>query len=415
MLNSKGERELAYLVKIDDITPINGYDRVELAHVGGWTIVVGKNEFKAGDTAIYFEIDSQLPEKPPFSDMEFLAKKHYKIQTQKMCKSISQGLLMAVNQFPGWEVQVDGTVLDNNSGDHGLHTFYGDSRFLTKDLEVTYAVAEDNKRKANSLDKYKKMAQRHPALFKKKFIKWLMKRNWGKKFLFFFFGKKKDKKTGFPSHFQYIKPTDEERCENIPNILQNKNPFIKTLKIDGTSSTYILERKRFKNEFYICSRNVRQLSESQPTFHSENVYWSVEHKYHIKNFLENMLKQHPEWNYVALQGETAGVGNNGGKIQGDPHNLKELRFFAFNFIDSEKGRWNSIDGKKLVEQYDIEWVPIIDENYILPNNFEEFKKSADGPCDIPGSSGLREGWVYRAKNDPNFSFKNVSREYLLKN
>ena len=415
MLNSKGERELAYLVKIDDITPINGYDRVELAHVGGWTVVVGKNEFKAGDTAIYFEIDSKLPEKPPFSDMEFLVKKHYKIQTQKMCKSISQGLLMAVNQFPGWEVQVDGTVLDNNSGDHGLHTFYGDSRFLTKDLEVTYAVAEDNKRKANSLDKYKKMAQRHPALFKKKFIKWLMKRNGGKKFLFFFFGKKRDKKTGFPSHFQYIKPTDEERCENIPNILQNKNPFIKTLKIDGTSSTYILEKKRFKNEFYICSRNVRQLSEFQPTFHSENVYWSVEHKYHIKNFLENMLKQHPEWSYVALQGETAGVGNNGGKIQGDPHNLKELRFFAFNFIDSEKGRWNSIDGKKLVEQYGIEWVPIIDENYILPNNFEEFKKSADGPCDIPGSSGLREGWVYRAKNDPNFSFKNVSRKYLLKN
>lgn len=415
MLNSKGERELAYLVKIDDITPINGYDRVELAHVGGWTVVVGKNEFKAGDTAIYFEIDSRLPEKPPFSDMEFLVKKHYKIQTQKMCKSISQGLLMAVNQFPGWEVQADGTVLDNNSGDHGLHTFYGDSRFLTKDLEVTYAVAEDNKRKASSLDKYKKMAQRHPALFKKKFIKWLMKRNWGKKLLFFFFGKKKDKKTGFPSHFQYIKPTDEERCENIPNILQNKNPFIKTLKIDGTSSTYILEKKHFKNEFYVCSRNVRQLSESQPTFHTENVYWSVEHKYHIKNFLEKMLKQHPEWKYVALQGETAGVGNNGGKIQGDPHNLKELRFFAFNFIDSEKGRWNSIDGKKLVEQYGIEWVPIIDENYILPNNFEEFKKSADGPCDIPGSSGLREGWVYRAKNDPNFSFKNVSREYLLKN
>lgn len=415
MLNSKNERELAYLVKIDNITPIDGYDRVELAHVGGWTIVVGKGEFKTGDTAIYFEIDSRLPAKPPFSNMEFLTKKHYKIQTQKMCKSISQGLLMAISQFEGWVVQADGTVWDSNSGDHGLHTFYDDSRFLTKELEVTYAVPEDNKRKANSADKYKKMAQRHPKLFKKKAVKWLMKRKWGKNLLFSFFGKKKDKKTGFPSHFQYIKPTDEERCENIPNILQNKNPFIKTLKIDGTSSTYILEKKRFKNEFYICSRNVRQLSESQPTFHSENVYWSVEHKYHIKNFLENMLKQHPEWSYVALQGETAGVGNNGGKIQGDPHNLKELRFFAFNFIDSEKGRWNSIDGKKLVEQYGIEWVPIIDENYILPNNFEEFKKSADGPCNIPGSSGLREGWVYRAKNDPNFSFKNVSREYLLKN
>ena len=52
MLNAANERELAYLVKIDNITPIAGYDRVELAHVGGWTIVVGKNEFKPGDIAV---------------------------------------------------------------------------------------------------------------------------------------------------------------------------------------------------------------------------------------------------------------------------------------------------------------------------------------------------------------------------
>lgn len=45
MLNKNQERELAYLVKIDAVTPIPGYDRVELAHVGGWTIVVGKGEF----------------------------------------------------------------------------------------------------------------------------------------------------------------------------------------------------------------------------------------------------------------------------------------------------------------------------------------------------------------------------------
>ena len=110
MLNSKGERELAYLVKIDNVTPIEGYDRVELAHVGGWTVIVGKNEFKPKDIAIYFEIDSQLPAKPPFSNMEFLVKKNYKVKTQKMCKSISQGLLMSINQFTGWVVQADGTV-----------------------------------------------------------------------------------------------------------------------------------------------------------------------------------------------------------------------------------------------------------------------------------------------------------------
>ena len=93
MLNKNNERELAYVVLVDKVTPIEGYDRVELAHVGGWTIVVGKGEFKRGDPAIYFEIDSKL----------------YKVKTQRMCKSISQGLLMSASNF-GWEIQVDGTI-----------------------------------------------------------------------------------------------------------------------------------------------------------------------------------------------------------------------------------------------------------------------------------------------------------------
>lgn len=34
MLNKNGQRELAYVVIIDGIEPIEGYDRVELAVVG---------------------------------------------------------------------------------------------------------------------------------------------------------------------------------------------------------------------------------------------------------------------------------------------------------------------------------------------------------------------------------------------
>ena len=62
----------------------------------------------------------------------------------------------------------DGSVWDPGSGDHGRHDLNDESRFLTKELEVTYAIPEDNKRKANSMDKYKKMAQRHPKLFRLK-------------------------------------------------------------------------------------------------------------------------------------------------------------------------------------------------------------------------------------------------------
>lgn len=397
MLNKNNERELAYVVKIGWVKPIEGADNIELVGINGWTCIAKKGEFNTGDLAVYFEIDSKLPE----TDWsEFLAAKHYKVKTMKLgkFKVISQGLALPFSAF-GWE---------SNK--------YQEGDFLTKELGVTYSAEEDNARKAsvNPDAKINAALQRHPKIAKK--YGKLIKKNKVLRALFvFFFGKKKDLKTQFPTHFPYVKKSDEERAENMPWILENKTPFIKTTKIDGTSTLFVLERKPFNGrEFYVCSRNVRQLTPDQKTYHSDNVYWSVEFKYHIRDFLEDMLKQHPEWTYVALQGETAGVGEDGGKIQGDPHKFGNLRFFGYNFIDSIKGRWNSIDAKNLVAKYGIEWVPIVDENYILPDNFEDFKLSADGLCEAPGASGDREGYVYRNVEDPNLSFKNVSRKYLLK-
>jgi hypothetical protein len=407
-------RELAYIVQVGKVEPIAGADNIELIHVNGWVCIAKIGEFKENDLAVYFEIDSKLPEDAKWA--EFMASKHYKVKTMKLgkFKVISQGLTLPVSAF-GWEETVD------ESGEKIIDTGLADERYLrlgdfvTKRLKVVYSVKEDNVRKSAGPDKYKAMAARHQNLFKKKPFRWLMRRTWGKKLLFVFFGRKKDNRKGFPSHLQYISKSDEERCENMPWILDNKTPFRKTVKIDGTSTLFLLERKKFgKNEFYVCSRNVRQLDESQATFHEENVYWAVANKFKMREVLTELLVQHPEWDYVAIQGETAGCGSSGCKIQGDPHKFGELRFFAYNFIDSQKGRWDSVDGRDLLAGYGIEWVPIVDENYILPDDFEEFKLSADGACEAPGASGLREGYVYRNVDDPYLSFKNVSRKYLLK-
>ena len=162
MLNKNSERELAYVTIINNITPIEGYDRVELAHISGWTVVVGKGDFSIGDPAIYFEIDSKLPEVEPFTNMEFLAKKHYKIKTQKMCKSLSQGLLMSAKNF-GWKTcfcenletgEIKGYIRDDEGNEYWPND---ESKFLTRKLGITYAEPGDNKRKAASADKYKKM------------------------------------------------------------------------------------------------------------------------------------------------------------------------------------------------------------------------------------------------------------------
>lgn len=412
MLNSKNERELAYVVRVDDIKPIEGRDRVECAVVGGWTIMVRKGQFHPGSLGIYFEIDSQVPEKEPFM---FLEAKKFKIKTQKYKtpdgQFWSQGLLMGADDF-GWttaerEFDTCSTCIVDNNG--VAHYVDDESRFLTKQLNVTYAVAEDNARKSSSMDKYKKMAQRRPKLFAKKPIRWLMRRDWGKKLLFILFGKKKDKKTGFPTHFPFVHRSDEERVENMPWILEDKEPWVKTLKIDGTSSTYILEKKgKHKFEEYVCSRNVRQLTPSQKNYHTDiegNVYWMMADKYKIFDFLKSYLIEN-NLNYVCLQGETAGP-----SLQGNPHKFKEICFFGYNFIRSDTGRMNSIEAAKICNAAGIPWVPIADEAYILPDDMETLKLDADGPCLI--GEGPREGWVYRSL-DGQRSFKNVSRQYLLK-
>lgn len=409
MLNKDSKRELAYLVKVDEILPMNA-DRLECARVGGWNCVVGKGEFKAGDYAVYFEIDSLIPDKPPFSAMEFLRSKNFKIKSQKIRGVVSEGLLMPLSAW----IEEDGSRLLWIATLHrviasGADVLNSEARFLTDVLGVTYASAEDNARKGSDIDKYKSMAARHSKLFKKPVFRWLMKYSFGRKLLFIFFGSKKKDSKKFPTQFPFVKQTNEERIENCPDLLKDKEPWVKTQKLDGTSSTYILAHKgRRKFEQYVCSRNVRQLTPSQKNYHTEiegNVYWMMADKYHIFDFLKGYLLNH-DLDYVCLQGEICGP-----SIQGNPHKFKELCFFGYNFIRSDVGRINSIEASKICELAGISWVPIVDTQYILPDDMETLKLDADGPCIV--GSGPREGWVYRSQ-DGQRSFKNVSREYLLK-
>jgi hypothetical protein len=423
MLNPKTQqRELAYIVLIDKIEPIIGSDNCESAVVGGWHIMVRKGQFKPGDPAIYFEIDSKVPaDKECFA---FLEKRHYKVKTQKFTfggkgNFISQGLLMHAEDF-GWnniKFSEDDIGIEDDEGNR--HYYKEESRFLTKKLGVTYADDEDNQRKAPSIDKYKKMEMRHRKLFKNPIIQWFMRYKFGRKIMFFFFGKKKDKKdTAFPTQFPYIKKTDQERCENMVFVLQDKTPYIRTQKCDGSSGTFILARKkklgRTKYEFFVCSRNVRMLKPEQECFYGEhNYYWEVAIKYDIENKLRDYLEKHPELEYVCWQGEICAP-----KIQANAHQLKETHLYLFHMIDSIKGFYDIREAKKIWEQYQMEFVPIENELYILPDDFEEFKLTADGVYDASVCEGKknvpREGFVYYKSTDPNFSFKNVSRKYLLK-
>ena len=398
MINEKGQRELAYVVSIDEIKPIPGYDRVEHARVGGWWIIISKDfNLSVGDKCIYFEIDSKVPSTD--ERFAFLEKRDYKVKTIRMCKVYSQGLLMPLSQFP-------------ELGDLPV------GEFLTEALGVKYSVNEDNERKAakvNKDKKYQSMASRHKNLFKKKPFRWLMRRAWGRKILFFFFGKKKDTPKSWPvGKFPGVSKTDQERCENMPWILNDKTPWVRTQKCDGTSGTFILERKkRNKFEFYVCSRNVRMADKEQECFYgSDNYYWDAAIKYDIEAKMKKYLTKYPELDFVCWQGEICGPG-----IQKNPQNLDSLRLFLFHWTD-DNGRMDIRDAAKRWAEFGMESVPIDEELYIMPDDFEEFKATADGYYSMSVCDGntpmKREGFVYYSAEDPNHSFKNVSREYLMK-
>ena len=382
IINNK--RALAYIQHVTNIRPIDGADNIEQCNVLGWNLICKKGEFHEGDPCVYIEIDSKVPEREEF---EFLRAKGFKVKTMKLGKfnCISQGLAMPQSAFKELAGLSEGTD-------------------VTDILGIKYSVQEDNTRKGNGDPnaKYKSMAARHQKIFKQKWARWMMRRSWGRKVMFFFFGKKKDNPRGFPS---FVSKTDEERVENQPWRIGDGKTYLATEKLDGTSCTYALERKgRNKFEFYVCSRNVRQQDEKQECYHDHNIYWDLAFKYNIEQHLKDFLNKSPQLKWVCIQGE--GVGS----VQGNPLKLKEDDLYVFNFKDSEIGRYNSIAGRAIIEKMGMKWVPILGEVQ-MPDTMEELKALATGKSKV-NPDVMREGIVYRSL-DGSDSFKNVSREYLL--
>ena len=278
--------------------------------------------------------------------------------------------------------------------------------FLTERLGVTYSVAEDNKRKASS-DKYKKMASRHPKLFKNPIIRKIYKTTWGKKLLFVFLGKQKDNKTAFPS---WVIKTDEERIQNLVSRIPEfqLEEWIATEKRDGTSTTVTLKRNGRKYDYAVCSRNVRMENRKDGSWYDTNVYTEMAEKYGIKAVLEDLLTD--EYDFVTIQGETFGEG-----VQKRDYGLKERVFEAFNVIfgyaDGTTKRLNPIEMKKLMDKYNVPTVPIVAERVRIPGTCQEILDMAGGEAFAYG--GMREGLVFRNYTATK-SFKAVDNEFLIK-
>lgn len=358
-------RKLASIKTISDMIPIPNKDRIALAVVDGWNVIVQKDQFEIGGKCIYVEIDSVLPEKPEF---EFLRSKNFRIKTLKMSGVISQGICFPLSILPekknGKEYEINEDVTD----------IIG-----IKQYEVTMDVEDSVKKTAA----------------KKKYPPFLMRMKWFRNFVF----PKKEQK-GFP---EFISKTDETRVQNIPWILQNKNKWVATEKVDGQSGTFALVKHRSKipfvkdkYEYIVCSRNLRLYAKDNSS------YWRVSDRYNIENALKNMIGDR-DW--IAIQGECIAP-----NVQGNKYKVSEPDLYVFNLI-YPSGRMDSIMARNICQQHGFKFVPIIETDYVLPDTVNEVLEYAHGQSQLYDT--LREGIVFRSK-DGKQSFKAVDPLFLLK-
>lgn len=298
----EGNRKLVTLKTIDSITPIPDADKIECAHIGGWNAVVAKGEFYEGQQVFYFETDSMLPlDKKPF---EFLrsrgvkeqdGKEYHRLKAMKLRGVVSDGLLLPFTII--WDFIAD--------PDH--------------QLDVLNQIQEDG---GDFSELFGVIKYEDPIL-----------------------AKLGGKMTHFPD---WIKRTDEERIQNLPNLIShiaNTNTFsdwYATEKIDGTSCTiWCRINDRGEYEYGVCSRNYG-LEEEE-----DNTYWQIAQTPIIAYFedtyspleylklkcLESARAQTWGTNtptYV-LQGEIFGEG-----IQGNPLRIKGQQIRFFNLLENGK-------------------------------------------------------------------------------
>ena len=357
------DRKLASIQRIVSIDSIEGADQIEKATVLGWQVVIAKKDnFRTGDLAVYIEIDSIMPEKPEY---EFLRQRKFRVRTIKLRNTISQGLILPLSVLP------KGKYLEGKDVTAILNV-----RKYDPQAEIEQRLLnEKNMREKN---KIKKLLNR---------MKWYRK----------LFG---GRRASFPS---FIKKTDEDRIQLFPHICEDEKEtiFQVTEKIDGQSGTYFLVKSRgwfgkTKFTFGVCSRN---LLLPKPDTSS---YWTVAKKYAIEKTLMNLIGSYP---YIVLQGEIIGT-----NIQGNKYGVKEYEFFAFNLIlPTEK--IDNIRSKNILKDVGINFVPVIDNDFILKPSIAEMVDYSNGKSQI--FEGLREGVVIRNYNK-DISFKIVSPEFLLK-
>jgi RNA ligase (TIGR02306 family) len=357
------ERKLATVRKINDLSPIEGADKIEVVTIDGWKIVVAKDVgHKVGDMVVYCEIDSFLPIREEF---EFLRKSSYKkmgdqegfrLKTIRLRGQVSQGLVLPLSVLKSTDVVMTKTTKQE----------WGNQIELFAEDGIPMVNIGDDVTELLGIVKYEPPIPAELA------------------------GKVKGL---FPS---FLRKTDEERVQNIAveySALSwyTEHKFYVTEKLDGSSATFYFK----DGVFGVCSRNLELLETEGNTF------WKIARELKLEEWLGTFD------NNLCLQGELIGEG-----IQGNPYKIKgqTVRFFNGFNIDAQENI-PFLEFIELIEKMKLQTVPILEFNFKLPESIEKILEYADGKSEL-NSNFDREGVVVRSY-DRTISFKSISNQFLL--
>jgi RNA ligase (TIGR02306 family) len=344
-------RKLATIRKINDLQPIEGADKIEVAIIDGWKVVAQKGLYQVGDLAVYFEIDSWIPyELAPFlskgkEPREFEGVKGERLRTVKLRGQLSQGLLMPLSEVKKF----------GSDQDVGFH------------VPVTFAEDEDLT-EALGIKKWEKPMNAQLAGMAK---------------------------GNFPS---LIPKTDQERVQNLKKEIASVpmgEMFEVTEKLEGSSMTcYLID-----GEFGVCSRNMDLKRDENNSFWKVAIEQDIEHKMRM---LSEKLTD------FAIQGELIGPG-----IQDNIYGLTKLQFHVFDVYNIKEGDYIKPEFRKhLVELMGLSHVPVIAKNYTFNElvSVDHLLSIAEGTSTFAKTE--REGIVFKQLNG-GMTFKSVSNSYLM--
>jgi len=264
---SESSEKLAVIVKVSQITPIPDADKIVCARMedNAWQVVVPKDAFVVGDLGVFFVIDSVVDSTNPA--LAFMAARHNIVWPCRMRKQLSQGLLVPLSALSYWGI---------------------DPTSVKQGNDVTVGTKTTKRVRAEDLPSNPQASG------------------------------------GFPHHI--VSKTDELNLLSYKaafNSLLGKPASI-TLKMDGSSSTYLIKDGQFTS----CSRGQMLKPDS------ENGWTRMAKKYD----LPQLLGTNPQ---LIIQAEVVGPKFNGNRL-----GLTEEDLFVFDIFNTENRTYRNFSSLK---------------------------------------------------------------------